>query len=265
MPALQGASSTTTTTTSRRPVRPVPAIPAFGTEKESAFTLSLLPFVAASRRTEVSEVTALLAIGANKVLSISPSEEFLSGRFALDGTLREDRATWTGRASYSRSSSLEQAIREQEVVLARTYTDAAVVEGSYNYLLTDRWTIGATVGGYANWYDSVEGTDAQSDDWGYNVTGDLGYIYSDQTRLTYTLGYTYYASDLTRSNVLTTTLGVVHRFSPQLTVSGSVGGFWSDTTAEAEPAGTRNADRRWREPGRQRHALRRQHPLCILG
>jgi opacity protein-like surface antigen len=213
------------------PGQPLPGTPGATTAKESAFTLSLLPFVAASRRTEVSEVTALLAIGANKVWSISPSEEYLSGRFALDGTLREDRATWTGRASYSRSSSLEQAIREQEVVLARTYTDAAVMEGAYNYLLTDRWTIGATVGGYANWYDSVEGTDTQSDDWGYNVLGNLGYLYSDQTRLTYTLGYTYYASDLTRSNVLTTTLGVVHRFSPQLTVSGSVGGFWSDTTA----------------------------------
>ena len=211
--------------------QPVPGTPAATADPESAFTLSLLPFVAASRRTEVSEVTALLAVGANKVLSISPSEEYLSGRFALDGTLREDRATWTGRASYSRSSSLEQAIRLQEVVLARTNTDAAVVEGTYNYQLTDRWTMGATIGGYANWYDSVESTDAQSDDWGYNVMGNLGYIYSDQTRLTYTLGYTYYASDLTRSNVLTTTLGVVHRFSPQLTVSGSVGGFWSDTTA----------------------------------
>lgn len=201
-------------------------------QKESAFTLSLTPFVAASRRTEVSEVTALLAVGANKVWGISPSEEYLSGAFSLNGTLREERATWSGRTSYSRSSSLEQAVRDGDVVLARTYTDAAVLEGSYNYQLTDRWTIGASVGGYANWYDSVEGSDAQNDDWGYNVSGNLGYAYSDQTRLNYTLGYTYYASEITRSNVLTTTVGVVHRFSPQLTVSGSVGGFWSDTTAK---------------------------------
>jgi len=213
------------------PGQPVPGNPAATAEKESAFTLALTPFVAAARRTEVSEVTALLAIGANKVWGISPTEEFLSGRFALDGTLREDRATWSGRTSYARSSSLEQAVRDGDIVLARTYTDAAVLEGSYNYQLTDRWTIGASVGGYANWYDSVEGTDAQNDDWGYNVGGNLGYVYSDQTRLNYTLGYTYYASDITRSNVLTTTLGVVHRFSPQLTVSGSAGGFWSDTTA----------------------------------
>ncbi len=226
-------SSTTTTISSSTLVRPVPGNSDCATaEKESAFTLVADPFVAAARRTEVSEVTALLAIGANKVWGISPSEEFLSGRFALDGTLREDRATWSGRTSYSRSSSLEQAVRDGDVVLARTYTDAAVLEGSYNYQLTDRWTIGASVGGYANWYDSVEGSDAQNDDWGYNVSGNLGYAYSDQTRLNYTLGYTYYASDITRSNVLTTTLGVVHRFSPQLTVSGSVGGFWSDTTAK---------------------------------
>ena len=213
------------------PGQPVPGNPSAVAEKESAFTLTLSPFVAASRRTEVSEVTALLAIGANKVWGISPSEEYLSGAFSLNGTLREERSTWTGRTSYSRSSSLEQAILDGDFVLARTYTDAAVLEGGYNYQLTDRWTIGAAVGGYANWYDSVEDITGQSDDWGYNVTGNLGYAYSDKTRLTYTLGYTYYTSDITRSNVLTTTLGVVHQFSPQLTVSGSAGGFWSDTTA----------------------------------
>jgi opacity protein-like surface antigen len=213
------------------PGQPVIGSPGATEQKESAITLSLLPFVAASRRTEVSEVTALLAIGANKVWNISPSEDYLSGAFSLNGTLREERSTWSGRASYTRSSSLEQAITAQEVLLVRTYTDAATLEGSYNYQLTDRWTAGATVGGYANWYDSVQGAANQSDDWGYNVIGNLGHIYSDQTRFTYTLGYTYYSSDITRSNVVTTTLGVVHRFSPQLTVSGSVGGFWSDTTA----------------------------------
>lgn len=214
------------------PGETIAGVPNAAVEKESATTLTLLPFVTASRRTEVSDVNALLAIGANKVWGISPTEEYLSGRFALDGTLREDRSTWTGQASYSRSSSLEQAIREQDVVLTRTYTDAAQLQGSYSYQLTERWTIGTTIGGYANWYDSVENLGTQSDDWGYNVSGNVGYVYSDQTRLDYTLGYTYYSSDITRSNVLTTTFGLVHRFSPELTVSGSVGGFWSDTTAK---------------------------------
>ena len=214
------------------PGQVVSSSPESRNQKESAFTLSLTPFVAAARRTEVSEVTALLAIGANKVWGISPSEEYLSGALSLNGTLREERSTWAGRASYTRSSSLEQALLEGDVVLARTYTDAAVLEGSYEYRLTDRWSAGATVGGYANRYDAVEGVGSQNDDWGYNVSGNLGYAYSDQTRLNYTLGYTYYASDITRSNVLTTTFGVVHRFSVQLTVSGSAGGFWSDTTAK---------------------------------
>jgi hypothetical protein len=219
------------------PDQPPSSSSAGRTGKDSAYTLSVTPFVAAARRTEVSEITALLAIGANKVWGISPNEEYLSGTFSLNGTLREERSTWGGRASYSRSSSLEQAIVDQDVVLARTYTDAAVLEGTYNYRLTERWTIGATAGGYANWYDSVEAIDSQSDDQGYNVIGNLGYDFSDQTRLTYTLGYTYYTSDLTRSDVVTTTLGVVHRFSPQLTISGSVGGFWSDTTAKEDLPG----------------------------
>jgi hypothetical protein len=48
------------------PGQPVGGDPLVTDQKESAFTLSLFPFVAASRRTEVSEVTALLAVGANK-------------------------------------------------------------------------------------------------------------------------------------------------------------------------------------------------------
>ena len=200
-------------------------------DPESAMTLSLVPFVTASRRTEDSEVTALLTIGGNAVWGPSLSDDYLTGRFALDGTLREGRGTWRGRTSYYRDSSLAQAISGAGVQLVRAYVDTGVLEGSYDYLMTDRWTIGATAGGYGNWYDTVQGAGATQDDWGYNVNGRLGYVYSDQARLNYTLGYTYYASDITRSSVLTTTVGVVYRFSPQLTVSGSVGGFWSDTTA----------------------------------
>ena len=43
--------------------------------------------------------------------------------------------------------------------------------------------------------------------------------------------YSHYSSDITRSDSVTTTLGVVHQFSPQLTISASVGGFWSDIEA----------------------------------
>lgn len=214
-----------------------PGNPALPVNPESAFTLSVIPFVAAARRTEVSEVTALLSVGGNKVWGLSPSEEYLSGSFFVNGSLREDRSTWEGNVFYTRSPSLQNVIRETEVVLALAYTDAAVLRGSYNYALTDRWSIGATVGGYANRYDSVEGTDALSDDRGYNVGGALRYAVSDRMQLTYLLGYSYYTSDVTSSDVVTTTVGVVHQFSPHFTVSASVGGFWSDTTAKRDLLG----------------------------
>jgi hypothetical protein len=206
-------------------------------DPQSAFTLSLTPFVAAARRTEVSDVTAVLAIGANKVWGPSPPEEYLSATFSLDGTLRQERSTWRGSASYTRSSSLEEVIRDADLVLARTYTDSASMGGTYSYALTDRLSIGAAASGYGNWYDPVEGLDETSDDLGFNVSGNLGYVLSDQTQLAYSLGYTYYASDFTRSGVVTTTLGVVHTFSPQLTVSGTAGGYWTDTTARQDLPG----------------------------
>ena len=52
---------------------------------------------------------------------------------------------------------------------------------------------------------------------------------------TFAAAYSHYSSDVTRSDYVTTTLGVAHQFSPQLTISASVGGFWSDIEA------TRNA------------------------
>ena len=41
--------------------------------QQSAFTASVSPFVTAARRTEGSDVTALLAVGANKVWLWDPS------------------------------------------------------------------------------------------------------------------------------------------------------------------------------------------------
>jgi hypothetical protein len=62
-------------------------------DKQSAFTGTVTPFVTAARRTEATDVTALVAVGANKVWGVSPSTDYLSGRFGLDGSPREARST----------------------------------------------------------------------------------------------------------------------------------------------------------------------------
>ena len=207
-----------------------PTGPILAAKPESAVTASVTPFLAAARRTEVSDVTALVALGGNKVWG--PSEEYVSARFSLDGTLREPRSTWTGKASYSRSPALQNVLVGDDVVLALAYTDAANVEGGYRYELTDRWTLGASVGAYANWYDSVQESAALADDRGVNVGGTLGYAFSDRTRLEFLLAYLYFDSDVTRSDAVTSSIGVVHQYSPALTVSGSVGGYWAETEAQ---------------------------------
>ncbi len=74
---------------------------------QSAFTGTITPFITAARRTETSDVTALIAIGANKVWGLSPTVDYLSGNFGLIGSLREARSTWTGNASFVRSASLQ--------------------------------------------------------------------------------------------------------------------------------------------------------------
>jgi hypothetical protein len=201
-------------------------------DKESAFTASVSPFVTAARRTGTSDVTALLAIGLNQVWGPSPTTDYVSGRAGLGGSVNDERSTWTGAASFARVPLLQSAETQTGVTLVRAYTDAANVNGTYSYALTERWSVGATAGWYWNSYDAVEGVSSLNDNRGYNAGANLGYRYSERTQFTAAAVFSHYSSDITRSDAVTTTLGIVHEFSPQLTVSASVGGFWSDIEAQ---------------------------------
>lgn len=205
-----------------------------GVNPQAAFTASISPFVTAARQTETSDVTALLAVGANKVWGPSPTTDYLSGRFALDGSLREARSAWSGNASFVRAPSLQNQVTETGTTLVLAYTNTAAINGAYTYALTERWSLGATVGTYGNRYESVNtsasGTPSNnlSNNHGYSAGGNFGYAYSDSTQLTLAAVYLQDTSNVTRTDSATTTLGVVHQFSPQLTISASLGGYWAD-------------------------------------
>ena len=193
-------------------------------------------------------MTALLAIGANRVWGPSPTTDYLSGRFALDGSLREANATWSGNVSISRAPSLQNVVGDSGTILTLAYTNAASANGAYTYALTERWSLGATVGAYGNRYDSVNASasgtpsDNLSNNHGYSAGGNAGYAYSDRTQLTFSAVYLHDTSDVARSDSVTTTLGVVHQFSPALTISASLGGYWADI--EATQGDAANGNRR---------------------
>lgn len=211
------------------------------TDTQSGLTGSITPFVTAARRTETSEVAAVVAIGANKVWGLSSNVDYLSGIFGLDGSVREARSTWTGSASFARSPNLQNESGRPGGPLVLTFTNAASVAGAYSYALTERWSLGATVRGYDNRYDSVAEGGTFSNNHGYNAGGTVGYAYSESTQFTLTAAYSDYLSNITDSNAVTATIGVVHRFSPQLTISISGGGFWMDTTSAQDPLVCREA------------------------
>ena len=155
---------------------------------------------------------------------------------ALNGSLREERSTWTGNISFSRAPTLQNVLAQTGTNLALVQTNTAAVNGTYTYALTERWSLGATGGGYGNWYEGIEGSGGSlQNNRGYFAGGKVGYAYSERTQFAFAAMYSHYSSDITRSDFVTTTLGVAHQFSPQLTISASVGGFWSDIEA------TRNA------------------------
>jgi long-subunit fatty acid transport protein len=145
--------------------------------------------------------------------------------------VNDERSTWTGAISFLRAPLLQSAQTQTGVALVRADSDAATVNGTYSYALTERWSVGATAGWYWNSYDAVEGGSTGStlsDNRGYYAGATLNYRYSERTRLAADVIFSHYGSDITRSDAVTTTLGIVHEFSPRLTVSASVGGFWSD-------------------------------------
>ena len=202
--------------------------------QQSAFTTSVSPFVTAARRTETSDLTALLALGANRVWLWIPSEttNYWSGRLGLNGSLRDDRSTWTGNISMSRAPALQSTTSPTGVVLGLAYTNTAGANATYSFALTERWSLGASLGGFANRYETIQGSgSALQNNNSYFAGGNVGYAYSERTQLTWSTVYSHYSSNITRTDSVTTTLGVVHRFSPQLTISASAGGFWSDIEA----------------------------------
>jgi len=196
---------------------------------ESAFTLSLIPFVAAVRRTETSEVKALVSIGANKAWGVS--EEYLSASATLEGVLREERSTWTGLLSYARSPELQNVFLSsaEGVRLALAYTDTVSLDGAFTYRLTEQWSAGAGMNGSYNRYESVQDIARVTDDLSVSASGDLRYAFSDNTRSAFALNYVYSTGDLTRSDIVTARVGIAHRYSQQLAVSATLGWYWSDT------------------------------------
>ena len=70
------------------------------TDKQSATTGTVTPFVAAARRTETSEVASVVAVGYNKVWG--PDVDYGSGRAALNASSLAERSLWTGNASFVR-------------------------------------------------------------------------------------------------------------------------------------------------------------------
>jgi hypothetical protein len=217
------------------------------TDTQSAFTGSITPFITAARRTDASDVTALVAVGANQVWGLSPTVNYLSGNVGVNGSVREAQSTWTGNASFVRSANLQNQTGQTGTALVLAFTNAAALAGTYNYALTERWSLGATAGAYSNTYDGVESGATFSNNHGYNISGNAGYAYSDRTQFTLVAAYLHYVSNITQSDGVTTTLGVVHQYSPQLTISASAGGFWSD--AKIVQNGLPTSDSRVRDSG----------------
>jgi len=214
------------------------------TNAESAFTASITPFVTAARRTETSNLAALIAVGANRVWGISPTTDYLSARAGIDGSWRQERSTWAGNVSFVRSPTLQTTSGQAGGPLVLAFTNGFSANGTYTYAYDERLSLSAVAGAYDNTYSGVVNSGSFSNNHGFTASGNAGYVYSDKTKLTLVVGFSNYFSNATDSDAITATVGAVHQITPELAISGSIGGFWSDLSTQpvGQVAGTQFHD-----------------------
>jgi hypothetical protein len=210
--------------------------------QQSAFTGSVAPFVFASRRTDTSDLAALLAIGANKVWGQVSTSEYWSGRLALNGSLRNARSTWSGKVSFLRTPSFQTTADNLRTELGLAYTNTSAVSAAYSYDVTEEWSLAVNVAGYNNNYTSAGSDVVFEDNHGYTARATATYLWSDRTRIESSVDYLHNISHVSTDDTVTGTVRVVHRFSPQLTTWLSAGAFWAKNKTQEQttvPASTR--------------------------
>jgi hypothetical protein len=205
--------------------------------EQSAFTGSIAPFLIATRRTETSDVAALIALGANKVWGEVSTSEYWSGRFALDGSLRDERSKRSGTVSFIRTPLFQTtADNVRTAKLALAYTNTAVISGTYSYDIAERWSLDTNAAVYDNKYTSVEGNAGFEDNHGYTARATITYIWSDRTQIDVSADYLHNISDVSADDWVTGTLRVVHRFSPRMTTWLSAGALFAKSETREQMA-----------------------------
>jgi hypothetical protein len=199
----------------------------------SATTLTVSPFVTGFRRTETSQLNLLAGIGYNYVLASGGGDntDYWSGRLNLNGSTVVERSNYGFNVGVSRDQTIRTEAIQTGIVFGTPSTRTAVTAGAnYGYQLTERWNAGANASVFSNSFGNVQGTTANTglnDNTGYGFGGNLGYAWSNRTQVTLAANYSHFASDITDSDSISTTLAATHQYSDRLTVSGYGGYFWS--------------------------------------
>lgn len=201
---------------------------------ESAFVLSLAPFLTATQKTDTSELAALFAVGANKVWGPSGAKDYVSGRLGVSGMQSDAVSSANGSLSISRAPALQNEVTPAGIVQTLAFTDNAMANAVYSRALSERWSAGATVSAYANHYDkAADAPTTFQNNWSWSAGANAGYAVSSQAQLTFTTLFSHYSSDVERDDSVTATAALAYDVSPRLAVSGSVGYFWTSSDTDA--------------------------------
>ena len=201
--------------------------------KQSGTTWSVQPFIVGYRRTETSQINLLAGIGYTATTGVNPSNDYWTGRLAVDGSTVVERSSFGYSLGVSRDSTQRTETQQTGVVFGSSNIRTGTTAGAnYSYQLTERWNAGVFGSVYQNSYStSGSNTSNLQDNSGYSAGGNLGYTLTPQTQLSLSASYSYYDSDITTNNSISTQLAATHQYSERLTVSGYGGYFWSQIDA----------------------------------
>jgi hypothetical protein len=196
----------------------------------SATTVTVAPFVTGYRRSETSQIDLLAGVGYNYVIaSEGGNDDYWSGRLSLTGSAVHDRHNYGFNVGVVRDQTIRTETQLTGVVFGAGSTRTGTTAGAnYGYALTERLNAGAFGSVFSNDYGSASGGGTQSDNRGWSVGGNLGYALTDRTQVTLASSYSWFDSDISDSDSVSTTLGISHRYSEWLSFSAYGGYFWSN-------------------------------------
>lgn len=195
--------------------------------EQAVTTLVVSPGVRFATETEISSLSVAASVAGRKPYGFDAG---FNDRFHVDGNLLFGARTRTERAQYAfdtrfvRDSTFATELAQTGAITQRVQRNLFQVLPGYRYALTERLNLLSDGGVTLARYEKT-GTNGLADFNSYQLSGGLGYAWSERTTVSSVLGWTRFNTDpyTNRARTVYWNNIVEHRFSESLRGTASAG------------------------------------------